>query len=123
MAIFIPYDERTHGYGTPYPRTPGEFRYETIDHRSSPPPKKGEVGRLNFACPLGHGNCGAIVIGNQFKPAHPTNSAWTWDGNVEKPTLTPSINCLTGKTGNKQFPYEEYGGCGWHAYLRAGVFG
>lgn len=101
---------------TGYPREPGEFRYETEDQRASAPPGPGEMGRLNYACPRGGGNCGGIRICNGQKPN--SQKTWGWDGNVEQPTLTPSINCLSRdpKTG------EELAGCGWHGYLKEGVF-
>lgn len=34
------------------------------------------------------------------------DKVWAWDGNVEAPTLTPSVNCL--------------GGCGWHGHVTNG---
>jgi hypothetical protein len=34
---------------------------------------------------------------------------WTWDGNEEAPTLSPSVDCRV-----------EDGGCGWHGWIRAG---
>jgi hypothetical protein len=34
---------------------------------------------------------------------------WHWDGNVEKPTITPSVNC------------NGQGGCGWHVTITNGV--
>lgn len=67
------------------------------------------LARFAWACPLtGELCCGGngIVIGHPAKPSGaPT---WSWDGNVEQPTLNPSINCN--------------GGCGWHGYMRAGAF-
>lgn len=118
-AIPIPLDPR-HARLTRAPAAPGEFRFEDMQYHASAPPAPGETGRLNFYCPRGHGVCGAIIIGNGFKPSGP--KTWQWDGNAESPTLTPSINCLTGKTGNPNFPEEEYAGCGWHAYLQNGEF-
>ena len=43
---------------------------------------------------------------------HPpcSNPVWQWDGNVEKPTLSPSIGC-----GHRPDFH-------WHGYLRAGRF-
>ena len=43
------------------------------------------------------------------KPQHP--HCWKWDGNVQKPTLTPSL--LAIGQNNEQL---------WHGYLRAGRF-
>lgn len=36
---------------------------------------------------------------------------WQWDGNREKPTLSPSIACLRGDAENSEL---------WHGYMRAG---
>lgn len=38
------------------------------------------------------------------------NNAWTWDGNREKPTLSPSI-LIRGKPGEPDL---------WHGFLRDG---
>ena len=38
----------------------------------------------------------------------PAANAWKWDGNLDAPTLEPSINALSG------------GESVWHGYLRAG---
>lgn len=121
IAKLIPMETTVRGLNTPHPKVPGEFRFESMDYHASEPPKLGEMGRLDFACPRGEGRCGAIIIGNGFKPLNGPHS-WTWDGNVAAPTLTPSINCLTGKTGNPNYPEEVYAGCGWHGFLTAGVF-
>jgi hypothetical protein len=37
---------------------------------------------------------------------------WTWDGNEEKPTLTPSVLTWRGKVENRQEV--------WHGFIRAG---
>jgi hypothetical protein len=34
---------------------------------------------------------------------------WQWDGNIEQPTITPSLNC------------NGQGGCGWHVTITKGV--
>ncbi len=106
-----------HPVMTPFPRAPGEFRFETMGQSAAAPPAPGQRGRFNFGCPLGHGNCGSIWIVNGKKP--PENKVWAWDGNIEKPTLHPSINCLSH---NPENPAEKYAGCGWHGWLREGVF-
>lgn len=102
---------------TPGPRMPGEFRFNDMDYRPSLPPEPGKEGRLEFACPRGNGRCGAIRIGNGFKPEG--DKTWQWNGNAECPTLTPSINCLAHDPND---PSKKYAGCGWHAYLTNGVF-
>jgi hypothetical protein len=64
------------------------------------------IARLAYNCPRTGKPCGEIAIGHPDKPAR--TPSWRFDGNVEAPTLTPSINCT--------------GGCGWHGFLTAGVF-
>ncbi len=114
-AKHLPHDERFGGRLTPWPKAPGEFRYEDLGQSAAPPPAPGERGRFGYGCPLGTGNCGSVVIINGAKQGPKT---WGWNGNVERPTLTPSINCLSHnpKTG------EKYAGCGWHGWLKDGIF-
>lgn len=78
------------------PRSPGEFAW-LMD-------MDGErMTYMQFCCP-GCGREGTISIRPSSDP-----ESWAWDGDREKPTLSPSINCV--------------GCCGWHAYLTKGVFG
>jgi hypothetical protein len=55
---------------------------------------------LHIVCP----KCRHLA-GVSFIPPH----GWTWDGNREAPTVAPSI-------------LHDSPHCGWHVYLRAGVF-
>lgn len=56
-------------------------------------------GHILFVCPNGK-RC-AVFVGPAFEQRRNENEpcVWAWDGNTEKPTLTPSINCLTEKDG------------------------
>ena len=57
-----------------------------------------------YLCPCGCGRRGVL----HFRP-HPSPS-WQWDGNRDKPTLSPSVHDMpNGKTH-------------WHGYLRNGVW-
>lgn len=114
---FIPHDDRFGGRLTPWPQRPGEFRYEDLGQSASKPPGPGERGRFSYGCPRGGGHCGSIVIGVGEKPAGP--KTWAWNGNVERPTLKPSINCLSHNPKN---PSEKYAGCGWHGWVTDGKF-
>lgn len=59
---------------------------------------------LNMTCPCGCGRVHCIPVHKGEKlPGH-----WLWDGNREKPTLTPSILATVG--------------CRWHGYLTNGEF-
>ena len=63
---------------------------------------EGKINSLVFVCPCG---CRDIV----FLPVQQgRGNSWEWDGNMEKPTLNPSILRTTG--------------CRWHGYLTGGVF-
>jgi hypothetical protein len=86
---------------------PGDFQFRSMDYEPTDTPCGGEdrLGRLAYRCPRTGNPCGDIIVGKNHKPnmGCPT---WEWDGNLDAPTLTPSINCKA---------------C-WHGYLKAGVF-
>lgn len=63
---------------------------------------EGTVTHLTFVCPCGCQDA-IIVPVNQEK-----GSSWEWDGDIESPTLKPSI--------------LRKSGCGWHGYLTSGKF-
>ena len=67
---------------------------------------------LRFGCPRGRGECLVAIRPQTFL----NGAGWTWDGNREAPTLSPSIHCLAEKDGQK------LAGCGWHGWLRNGEF-
>ena len=66
-------------------------------------------GFLSFICPKGR-HCGVAVATDPKREPRPfglpQGKVWEWDGNSDKPTVKPSINC---------------GGCGWHGFITAGV--
>lgn len=65
----------------------------------------GRITGLMFRCPRCN-HFGRVV----FKPrANNMPGGWDWDGNVEAPTVTPSI-------------LHDSKRCGWHGYLTAGEF-
>jgi hypothetical protein len=57
---------------------------------------------LLYVCPKGSGYCGVPVSPGKL----PNGASWQHNGNDEKPTLTPSVNCT--------------GGCGWHGFITNG---
>lgn len=66
---------------------------------------KGGTSALLIKCP-GCGEASALPLMTEPNPhSHPQ---WSWDGNREFPTLSPSIH------------HQQ--GCGWHGHLRNGVF-
>jgi hypothetical protein len=68
-----------------------------------------------FVCPNGR-RCG-VLLGPEHvdRPSADALCIWKWDGNLERPSITPSINCLSEKDG------KPAGGCGWHGYITEGV--
>lgn len=76
---------------------------------------------INFRCP-----CGCDSIYGASFDNHPEawlsqggkQGRWHWDGDREKPTLTPSLGLY------KHVPEQRVGpdGYHWHGFLRAGVF-
>jgi len=65
---------------------------------------------FSFNCPKYDRRCfGLVIVGKTDLKRDPQGqnggiAQWEWDGNREKPTFTPSINC---------------GKC-WHGYIRNG---
>ncbi len=99
--------------GTPFVGySPGDFIFsdEVINAEEQTRPKW-----LWFGCPRGKGHCCVPLAPQTTSKGH----TWHWDGNRDAPTLTPSINCLSH---NPNDPAEKYAGCGWHGFLRAGIF-
>jgi hypothetical protein len=66
-------------------------------------------------CP-NHKQC-AILLGpkNVPRPSEDMLNIWQWNGDVNKPTITPSINCIKEKDG------KPTGGCGWHGFITNGI--
>lgn len=72
------------GNSDPYlGRVAGSFRVQDADETG--------VQIFWYCCPCGCGSVGALRVGNGFKPAI-AEPSWQWNGSVEKPTLTPSVN-------------------------------
>jgi hypothetical protein len=83
----------------------------TFRHLTAGEATPGQEQTFGFACPKHKGRrCEGLVIAGRTTLKHDPQSKnggiaqWSWDGNREAPTFTPSINC---------------GGC-WHGYLRNG---
>lgn len=78
---------------------PGDFKY----WRTSETDPAG----LHFRCPCG---CGGIW-GASFIPPRPQ---WTFDGNLDKPTVSPSL---------RTFAHDQPGQVThWHGFLQEGEF-
>lgn len=75
----------------------------------------GITGHIMFVCP---NNRRCLVHIGPIHIDRPTPDAiciWGWDGNRERPTLTPSINCQSERDG------KPAGGCGWHGFITNGT--
>jgi hypothetical protein len=80
---------------------PGDFFFLTALDPSGE--RTDQPKRVIFACPRGKGDCQVPIRPNR----NANGASWSWDGNRDAPTLAPSINCHH---------------CGWHGWLRNGVF-
>ena len=91
-------------------RTPGQFEI----HRNKLEGRPSVCAHIEFICP-NRRHC-ALFLGRQFEAKRNDRepNVWAWDGNEEKPTITPSINCIAEKDG------KPTGGCGWHGFITGG---
>lgn len=85
----------------------GHFHYYNANDATEGEPPAGML----FGCPCG---CGELKsVGFRPRAARPS---WEWDGNVQTPTLSPSINILQfDNAGNRAGEH-------WHGWLRNGEF-
>lgn len=68
---------------------------------------------LLFGCPCGCGDLRAVDL----EPGEGRRPRWQWDGNRERPTLTPSILNYQMAEGTGERIGEH-----WHGFLTAGEF-
>lgn len=84
-----------------------KVQFETLDYEEA---AAGQEQRFGFRCPLrGHRCEGLVIAGRTELKRDPQGqnggiAQWDWDGNRDKPTFRPSINC---------------GGC-WHGFIENG---
>ena len=81
---------------------PDQFAYVI-----GPPIVNPIAERREMIFPCRGGRFTACIIRITTGEPDEKNSVWHWDGNVEEPTITPSIGC------NKR--------CGWHGTITKGV--
>lgn len=89
----------------------GRFEYLDMGYQLVPagsPPQA--VCRFRFRCRQASGTCDVLMRGRGHDVP---NKTWVWDGNVDRPTLSPSINCTT--------PTDDGTPC-WHGFIEKGVF-
>lgn len=83
--------------------------------RSSIEGYPGATAHILFVCP-NQKRC-SVLLGPVHvpRPEDGKLNVWGWDGNLDRPTITPSINCIAEKDG------KPTGGCGWHGFITSGV--
>ena len=84
----------------------GSFHWTTLYGVNDP----GPFGII-FNCPCGCGEIHSASFDSCPPDMKGVGPRWHWDGDREKPTLTPSL-VLNPKDG----------GYHWHGFLKAGVF-
>lgn len=77
---------------------PGDFLWSGRENDDQPPT------RMIFLCPCGCGAFPGVHVGGE--PGK--QPVWNWNGDLDKPTISPSIQVI--------------GGCNWHGFLTDGVF-
>jgi len=92
--------------------SPGTFDIQECPHGVQG--YQGVTAHILFVCPHNK-RCGAL-LGPTFvaRPTEKHCNVWGWNGSTEKPTLTPSLNCIAEKDG------KPTGGCGWHGFITNG---
>lgn len=71
--------------------------------------KKGRIiGMIHFLPGAGYGHI-------PIRPYNGNADSWEWDGNIEKPTLTPSVHAMP-QEAKGDYP----GRIGWHGHLTEG---
>jgi hypothetical protein len=74
------------------------------------PAESGKEQEFSFTCPKKGRRCEGLIIKGRTDLKHDPQgqnggiAQWEWDGNRDRPTFSPSVNC---------------GGC-WHGYIRNG---
>ena len=74
---------------------PGAFAYFTAENAAA----YGAPDGLFFVCPCGCRGLGVVTLGGK---------GWSWNGDRDRPTVTPSVYFNRGEPGE------------WHGYLTEG---
>jgi hypothetical protein len=76
-----------------------KVRFDSLDHLEAEPGKEQTFG---FNCPKHDRRCEGLVIAGKTDLKRDPNgqnggiAQWDWDGNRERPTLSPSVNFAFG---------------------------
>lgn len=82
----------------------GRFEYRDLNDTPVAPGNAPEnVHRFAFRCRQSKSFCSLNLRGRGHDVPQ---RSWRWDGNIDRPTLSPSINCRD---------------C-WHGFIEAGMF-
>lgn len=70
-----------------------QFEFLTVD--MDPCPAEQRPVFFGFECPKNPGRmCTGLVLRDNPAGLKPEKATWIWNGNREKPTFQPSINCM-----------------------------
>lgn len=103
------------GNTTETPNVPGHWQIREMDWWRDPEGREQRGPILVFGCPNGRGSCAVPIAPS---PANSNRCTWSWDGDREQPTLSPSINCVAL---DEQGCVKPGIGCGWHGFLSKGM--
>lgn len=92
----------SHHVGHDDPELPGDFLYYISDVSE----RDDAIGGMIFKCPCGCNHDSLICFVKD--PRRPKDPFWTWNGNIDRPTVRPSI--------------KRANGCEWHGFLTNGIF-
>ncbi len=70
------------------------FKHYTLPEGSERPAKIYHY--MHYNCPCGCGSAGAVPVKLQDEPDPGRPPFWIWNGNEERPTLTPSMRRMSG---------------------------
>lgn len=76
--------------------------------------KRGKPPLFRYACPCGCGDVGALELFRKGDPK-PSPRTWEWDGDLEAPTLLPSIRVSFGDGKGGSIEH-------WHGFIEKGVW-
>jgi hypothetical protein len=89
---------------------PGHFKFYRFGDEPDDIPPAG----LNYWCPCGCGNLYGIAFRHRKQDVK--RATWTWDGDYNNPTCTPSIQSYAADPESKELVKH------WHGFLTAGYW-
>lgn len=102
----------------------GRFEYLKLNYDPSSAIEKPD--RFSFKCPRTGEMCsGLLLVGADLgngkfltrEIAQGKVACWDFDGNIDAPTLRPSIHCKSRTDDGR-----EAAGCDWHGFIERGKF-